>query len=116
MPEAAATRTLTLMVKQAGDSATVHCGGRLVAGVGDQLYNQVRVLTPDCKRVVLDFAELTHLDSSGLGTLVRAYVHSKSAGCALELINIGKPIRQLLGITHLLDVFETVGRNQIRMG
>lgn len=116
MPEPTAPRTLTLTVKRSGDTATVCCSGRLVIGVGDQLYNQVRALTPECKRIVLDFTELAHMDSSGLGTLVRGYVHAKSAGCTLELVNIGKPIRQLLGITHLLDVFETIGRNQIRMG
>jgi anti-anti-sigma factor len=117
MSERAATsRILTLSVEQSGDTATVRCSGRLVAGVGDQLYNQVRELTPASNRVVLDLTELTHMDSSGLGTLVRAYVHAKSAGCTLELVNIGKPIRQLLGVTHLLDVFETIGRSGIRMG
>jgi anti-sigma B factor antagonist len=87
-----------------------------VAGVGDLLYDRVRELTPASRHVVLDLTDLTHMDSSGLGTLVRAYVHAKSASCTLELINIGKPIRQLLGITHLLDVFETIGRHNIRMG
>jgi anti-sigma B factor antagonist len=65
---------------------------------------------------VLDFTDLGHMDSSGLGTLVRAYVHCKSAGCRLELMNIGKSIRQLLGVAHLLDVLEVIGRNQIRWG
>ena len=65
---------------------------------------------------MLDFAALTHMDSLGLGTLVRLYVSGKSAGCTLELANIGKPIRQLLGITHVLSVFGSVGENCIRMG
>jgi len=116
MAEQAATRGLVLAVVQTGDTATVRCSGRLVAGVGDQLYTRVRELTPGARRVVLDFTELQHMDSSGLGTLVRAYVHAKSAGSTLELVNIGKPIRQLLGVTHLLEVFETIGRNNIRMG
>lgn len=115
MPEHAAAKTLRLVVEQKDSAAVIRCSGRLVYGVGDQLYNQVRELTPASKRIVLELTALAHMDSSGLGTLVRAYVHCKSAGCALELVNIGKPIRQLLGVTHLLDVFETVGRNQIRL-
>jgi len=40
----------------------------------------------------------------GLGTLVRLYVSAKSSGCRLELIHLGKQIRELLGITNLLSV------------
>lgn len=116
MPDRAATSRLILAVEQSDGTATVCCSGRLVAGVGDLLYNQVRELTASSRHIVLDFTELSHMDSSGLGTLVRAYVHAKSASCTLELVNIGKPIRELLGITHLLDVFETIGRHNIRMG
>jgi anti-sigma B factor antagonist len=41
----------------------------------------------------------------GLGTLVRLYVSAKSAGSCIELINLGKQIRELLGITNLITVF-----------
>ena len=116
MTERAAMSGLKLLVEQNDGAATIRCSGRLVAGVGDLLYNQVRELTAGSRHIVLDCAELMHMDSSGLGTLVRAYVHAKSASCTLEMVNIGKPIRQLLGVTHLLDVFETIGKHNIRMG
>ena len=51
----------------------------------------------------------------GLGTVVRLYVSAKSAGCALELMNPGKSIRQLLGVTHLMSVLQVIGENNIRM-
>jgi anti-anti-sigma regulatory factor len=47
----------------------------------------------------------------GLGTLVRLYVSSRSAGCSLELINLGKRVRELLGLTHLLSVFTVIGEH-----
>jgi anti-sigma B factor antagonist len=56
------------------------------------------------------------MDSSGLGTVVRLYASAKSAGCALELANIGKPVRYLLGVTHLISVLTIIGENNIRMG
>jgi anti-sigma B factor antagonist len=49
----------------------------------------------------------------GLGTIVRLYAHSKSAGCDFQLINLGPRIRQLLGITNLLAVFTTIGETGI---
>ena len=116
MPDQAVASLLTLAVEQIDDCAEVRCSGRLVAGVNDRLYTEVSQLIPSCKRILLDLTDLTHMDSSGLGTLVRLYVSAKSAGCALLLFNIGKPIRQLLGITHLLSVFEVIGNNNIRCG
>jgi anti-sigma B factor antagonist len=116
MSDQALASGLTLVVERAGDAAMVECRGRLVAGVNDRLQLEVSQLIPSSKRILLDFTEVSHMDSTGLGTLVRLYVSAKSAGCALELINVGKPIRQLLGVTHLLSVFEVIGNNNIRCG
>ena len=116
MPEQAATSLLTLAVDRTCDPIVVRCGGRLVAGVNDRLYVEVSQLTSNYQRIVLDLTDLTHMDSSGLGTLVRLYVSGKSKGCAVQLYNIGKPVRQLLSLTHLLSVFEVIGSSNIRCG
>ena len=116
MSETGALSRLVLAVDRSGNDPVVRCSGRLIAGVSDRLAIEVKALIPDSKRIILDFTELTHMDSVGIGTLVRLYVSAKSGGCVIELVNIGKPIRQLLGVTHLLDVFETIGRHNIRMG
>ena len=115
MPEKATIKFITLETKRSGDSVVVRCHGRLVSGGTDIFYNEVRPLIPECKRIVLDFTDLEYVDSTGLGTLVRLYVSSKSAGCNLELINIGKRVRELLGLTNLWSVFAVVGENHIRM-
>jgi anti-anti-sigma factor len=106
---------LTLDVDCAGNAAVVRCSGKLVAGVNDLLYLEVSQLIPAYKRIVLDLTDLIHMDSTGLGTLVRLYVSAKSAGCNLELINLGKRIRHLLGVTNLLSVFAIVCEHDIRM-
>ena len=116
MPDKAATCPLTLEIIPTGTTAVVKCNGRLVAGVNDILYSRVSALFPDYKRVVLDLTELERVDSMGLGTLVRLKVSSRSAGCSLELINLGKQVRQLLGTANLLGIFAIIGENGIRMG
>jgi anti-sigma B factor antagonist len=88
----------------------------LVAGVNDVLYSKVSQLIPETRRIVLDLTDLTRVDSMGLGTLVRLYVSCRSSGCSLELINLGKQVRQLLGTTNLLSVFAIVGEHGIKMG
>lgn len=114
MHQQAAARLLTFAVDRKGDTAVVRCSGKLVSGVSDLLSAQVKELIPEYKRIVLDLKDCTHMDSMGLGTVVRLYVSAKSAGCALELANIGKPIRNLLGVTHLISVLAVVGENNIR--
>jgi len=104
MPEAASASHLTLDVERSGELVVVRCHGKLVAGVCDVLYTRVRQLIPDAKCITLDLTDLTHIDSMGLGTIVRLYVSSKSAGCRFQLVNVGPRIRQLLGITNLLSV------------
>ncbi|HUB18257.1 MAG TPA: STAS domain-containing protein [Acidobacteriaceae bacterium] len=107
---------LTLEVERCPDGvAVVHCHGKLVAGVTEVLLSGVRPLLVDCRRVVLDLSDLKHTDSMGLGALVRLYVSAKSSGCSLELTHLSQQIRNLLGLTHLLDVFVVIGENRVRM-
>ena len=100
---------LTLNAERAGAKATIFCHGRLVFGVTDPLYNQVCQLLPDTKHLVLDLCDVSFMDSMGLGTLVRIYVSCKTAGCTLQLIHLGKRVRELLGVAGLLNVFSIVG-------
>ena len=115
MSNAAAACPLTLEIERKPNLAIVKCHGKLIAGVGDILYNQVNALIPGHKRIVLDLTDLTRVDSLGLGTLVRLYISARSAGSCIELINVGKQIRELLGITNMLKVFADMGENGIKM-
>src|ERR1700761_3101200 len=105
MTDKTAACPLTLDVTHAGSTAVVKLNGRLVLGVNDVLYTRVKALMPDSKRIVLDLTNLSRVDSTGLGTLVRLSVSARSAHCSLELINLGKQVRQLLGVTNLISVF-----------
>jgi anti-sigma B factor antagonist len=105
MPDAAAVNRLSFSVERKDTTAIVHCRGRLVAGLCGEFHAKVNPLLRDSKRVILDLTDLEYVDSMGLGTLVRLHVSAKSAGSCLELINLNKKVRDLLGITHLLSVF-----------
>ncbi len=107
---------LSLHVERTPGAAVVRCSGRLVAGVSDTLYRRVKELIPANKRIVLDLTDLTHMDSTGLGALVRLYVSARSAGCALELINLSQGIRKILALTNLLSVFSVIGEHHIKLG
>lgn len=106
MPNATvAAKTLTLEVELKRSQAVVHCQGRLVSETGNILYAKVRELVPASDCIVLDLTGVAFVDSMGLGTLVRIYVFCKSNGVTLQLVNLGKQIRELLGLTNLMSIF-----------
>jgi anti-sigma B factor antagonist len=115
MSEEKAVQRLRVDVERNGDAAVVRCGGKLVAGANDFLYTEVSRLIPECKHIALDLTELSYMDSMGLGTIIRLFVSARSAGCELDLINIGQRIRELLGMTNLLSVFTVCGEHHLRI-
>ena len=108
MPEPPAPKHLTLDIERKDNLVIVRCHGQLVSGLTDVLHSNVRPLIPTTKRIVLDLSDLTFMDSMGLGTVVRLYVSAKSAGSDLKLINLGKRIRHLLGISKLMSVLAAI--------
>jgi anti-sigma B factor antagonist len=113
MPDQPAPRRLTLEIERCNESLTiVRCQGQLVSGLTDVLYSNVRPIIQANKRIVL---ELTWMDSMGLGALVGLYTSAKASGCELQLLKIGKRVRELLGLTHLLDIFSIIGEHGVRL-
>jgi anti-sigma B factor antagonist len=115
MPDQTSSKRLTVNMERKDGVAIVRCHGQLVSGLTEILYSNVRPLIPATKRIVLDLSDLTWMDSMGLGTLVGLYTSAKAAGCELQLLNIGKRIRELLGLTHLLNVFSIIGEHGVRL-
>jgi anti-sigma B factor antagonist len=111
-----AASILTLDIERKGDMVVVRCHGRLVSEVSRNFHGRICQLIPEYKRIVLDLCDLTNMDSMGLGTLARLYVTAKSKGCSLELAHLGKQIRELLGMTHMLGVFTVLGEKGVTLG
>ena len=63
------------------------------------------------RRIVLNLAGVSYMDSGGLGQLVTAYTTVMNAGGQLRLLSPGERVRYLLEITKLNTVF-TVLENE----
>jgi anti-sigma B factor antagonist len=98
-------KALTFEIERDGDSIVVKCQGRLVLGTSEELYQGIKPLLPQTRVIVIDLAELTYVDSMGLGTLVRLYASSRQEGCEFKLLHLGKQLRNVLKMTNLLSVF-----------
>src|SRR5215467_12652134 len=100
MADKAAPRTLTLETEHTDDATIVRCRGHLISGLTDGFQAKIRPMIANKKKIVLDLSEVVWMDSMGLGTLVSLYTSAKGAGCELELLKIGKRVRELLGLTN----------------
>ena len=101
-------KVLTFEIERDGDTAVVKCHGRLVAGVTEEFYREVKDLFPQTKVIVVDLADLSYVDSTGRGTLVRLQASARKAGCEFKLLHLGKQLRNVLKLTNLLSVFSQV--------
>lgn len=71
------------------------------------IHNTIReALARGERRLLLNLADISRIDSSGLGELVAAYATCSREGAELKLLNLTQGVRELMVITKLLIVFE----------
>src|SRR6267143_2014428 len=57
------------------------------------------------RQIVFDLAEVTHIDSGGLGTLVGLCASARKIGGDIKLARLGRRAKEVLQITKLVTVF-----------
>jgi anti-sigma B factor antagonist len=86
----------------------VDLSGRITIGEGTMvLKDAVRnLLQRNEKKILLNLADVSYIDSSGIGELVSSFTTVGNQGGKLKLLNLTKKVHDLLSITKLLTVFE----------
>jgi anti-anti-sigma factor len=105
------TRGFRVHCYEVEDALVAECHGILTYENAPVLKQEVRQKIPGRKRIVIDFREVSRVDSSGLGTVAGLYVSARTRGCRLEIVNASEPIRELFSMTNLLSLFEPAGRH-----
>ena len=98
--------TLTVTSQKSGDEAVVHCSGKVTMETANQLREVARAAMEGSKRLIVDFSDVSYLDSSGLGTVVGLYITSKKAGCAMRLVNLSPRVKEIFTLTRLGEILE----------
>src|SRR5580698_10131873 len=83
--------------------------GRVVLGEESNAFRgKVKgLLAAGKKKIVLNLAQVTYIDSAGLGTLVATFHSARSQGATLKLANLGTKFKEVLQVTKLMTVFDT---------
>jgi anti-sigma B factor antagonist len=105
---------LSANIRHFGDVALVDLDGRITLGESTGLLrdNLRQLLGQGAKKIILNLAGVTYVDSAGLGELVGVYTTAKNQGGAVKLLNLQKKLSDLMQITKLHTVFETYDNEQ----
>ena len=100
---------LNINERQAGDVTVLDMSGKITIGEGSVALRTAvrRLLEEGKKRILLNLAQVSYIDSSGIGELVSSYSATNKENGQLKLLNLTQKIRDLLTITKLLTVFDT---------
>lgn len=95
--------------RRVGDVAVVDLAGKLTLTDGPGLVKDkiTSLVYQGQKQIVLNLAEVTYVDSSGLGELVACHLTAERGGATIKLANAGYRMQDLLVLTKLLTIFES---------
>ena len=95
--------------RESGAVTVLDLSGKITLGEdGNLLKDKLQSLLHQGKKNILfNLAQVSYVDSAGLGAIVSAYTTVTREGGSLKLANVTKKLQDLLSITKLLTVFET---------
>jgi anti-sigma B factor antagonist len=99
---------LRITEEDSGGTTVLKLSGRVALGdESNQLRNRIKdILNRGKTRLILDLAEVSYIDSAGLGTLVAGFTSAQSQGASMKLANLTRKFHEQLHITKLVTVFE----------
>ena len=62
------------------------------------------------QKVIMDFENVTFMDSAGIGMIIGRYKITKMIGGSLEIINISTPVKKILEMSGVLKIIPTTDK------
>ena len=102
---------LQVAVRQSGDVQIVDLQGRVTIGKGnDVLSTTLRTaMEGGCKKLLVNLTGVDQVDSSGISTMVRAFVTLSRSGGAMKLMGATGRVHDVLEVTRLLNSIPNFG-------
>jgi anti-sigma B factor antagonist len=94
--------------RQQQDIIIVDLSGQIKLGEGSSVLRETvkDLLGKGRKKILLNLADISYIDSSGVGELVSAFTSVRNQGGELKLLHLTKKVHDLLQITELYTVFD----------
>lgn len=100
---------LRMTDREVGGVSVLDIEGRIVLGEESNSFREKvkSLLAAGKKKIILNLAQVSYIDSAGLGTLVATFHSARSQGAMLKLTNLGAKFKEVLQVTKLMTVFDT---------
>ena len=110
--------TLKITNSEVNDTSVVMLGGRIVLGEeSNSLREKMKSLVAEGKKkIVLNMADITYIDSAGLGTLIASHLSAKTQGASVRLCHLGQKFQDVLQMTKLLTIFDVYDTEAAAVG
>ena len=94
--------------RQSDDITIVDLSGQIKLGEGSSTLRDIvkDLLSKGEKKILLNLADISYIDSSGIGELVSAYTSVRNQGGEMKLLQLTRRVKDVLAITKLLTVFD----------
>lgn len=91
-----------------GEITVVDIKGRITLGEGNVILREVMagLLEKGNKHILLNMTDVAHVDSAGIGELVRSHTSVRKQGGHMKLTNVNKKVQDLFQMTMLSAVFD----------
>ena len=100
--------SLKMSTREVKDIIIIDLSGQITLGdptasIRDEIRDQ---LNQGARNILLNLADVSYIDSSGLGELTAGFTTVKNRGGALKLLSLTKRVHDLMQITKLYTVFD----------
>jgi anti-sigma B factor antagonist len=94
--------------RQLEDITIVDLSGEIKLADGARVLRDIvkGLLSKGEKKILLNLADVSYIDSSGVGELVGAFTSVRNQGGEMKLLQLTKKVKDVLVITKLLTVFD----------
>ncbi len=99
---------MIIEMRMIGDVRVLDCSGKITLGEGTLSIRKVvrNALESGTKKIILNLQEVSYVDSSGLGELMRVHTSVGNAGAQIKLLHVNQRVRELLAMAKLSAYFE----------
>ena len=100
---------LQILIRESGDVTILDLQGRATIGIDSDLLigHLDKLVATGVRKLLLNLADLTQLDSSGISAIFEAYVSLRRQGGTLKLLCPWGRVRAVLRVIRLPDIIPT---------
>ncbi len=105
-------------IRDVGDVRVITLSGKITIGTGDVKIRELinSALDAGKNKILLDLADVSAIDSSGIGEMVACYTTVTKRDGQLKLMRLSPKINDILHVTQLITVFDVFDSEDEALG